>query len=85
MNPCNNIPIVCKSSTHIPRMRTAKEAKQEKEINEKIFSFLIAVKNSDNNPSFRQKANEILSFFQLKPTSADRKAYFDALDNGEIE
>lgn len=29
MNPCNSIPIVCKPSTHIPRMRTVKEAAQE--------------------------------------------------------
>ena len=29
MNPCNNIPIICKPSTSIPRMRTVKEAAQE--------------------------------------------------------
>ena len=29
MNPCNNIPIICKSSTSIPRMRTVREAAQE--------------------------------------------------------
>lgn len=53
---------------------------------ERIVVLLIRIKeSSDCDPSIKQEAKDILSSFQLKKTSADEKAYFDALDNGEIE
>lgn len=59
---------------------------ETRSIEARLFILLKRIERSSNcDPSIKQEAIDILSSFQLKRSSADEEAYFDALDNGEIE
>ncbi len=58
----------------------------KKEIDARSFMLILNIARDSALPmKYCREAQEIISASQPKPTDADREAYFDAHDNGELE